>query len=756
MLEPDAAWGAELGEALGATYDTDAHFTAYAPVAIGDITVRLASDALGNADALAAAGGAFRMTALIGDVDDAVAHSTKEAARPEWRAETLAKIQAAGFAHYETRGGYRVLATLPGEFEIRTRDDAAKWRELYLGWCAYVRGEFNLELDTSCADWTRMYRLPNVMRDGQPQRAAVIGTMPAWDETQWRQPPDVPRAPARTLAPLATLPPADAGIAAALGDWRAYPGHKLAICGAIGGVMRHMAYSAAQCEAVIRAWLPANEPTVDVANGVTWALGAWAKPTEKVTGHGALVDLFGARHADVIERACWAASFAGRVAAARPPTPLVAATPWATPVVGGTAAADTPRGPAGKNFAALADFVRNRAAVAYDLRSLAVVRQTDGRRWTDADTGQLRLELSAANVEARKENIADAIELVAHENEFDPVARYLDSLPAWDGTARSAFVEFFGATPGVWADACWRVFSVSAVARALDPGCKVDTMIILEGDQGAGKSSGLRALTGAGFFSDTILVLDSPKQAIEGLMGVWVHEVAELSGLRGRDAERIKASLSSPEDRARLAYGRFTETVPRRSIFVATRNPDGSQWLTDTTGNRRYLPLLVGRVDVQAIAHHRDQLWAEALHRYRAGEPWWLQGNESPLHAYETEVRTETDPWLADVHTWLAKHPDNDVTISALFDPFNGAVPTPAEKKTPAMANRMARVLKRLGLRRHQVRNGGSREGVYVRSLALLNPQADRVTSPVTSKIVPMFSKSQGSHAVTSKTSKVT
>lgn len=133
------------------------------------------------------------------------------------------------------------------------------------------------------------------------------------------------KAPAIALAPLAALPPADAGIAAALGPADAHAGRKWHICGALGGVMRKMGYSAAQCEAVVRAWLPAGRADVDIGAGVKRALCAWAKPADAVSGHGDLARWLGESHADVVERACWSASFAGRVAAARP---APATSPW--------------------------------------------------------------------------------------------------------------------------------------------------------------------------------------------------------------------------------------------------------------------------------------------------------------------------------------------------------------------------------------------------------------------------------------------
>jgi hypothetical protein len=136
-------------------------------------------------------------------------------------------------------------------------------------------------------------------------------------------------APSRELAPLRELPPANAGIAAALGPWQAHAGRKWDLCGAIAGLMRRHCFTAAQCEAELRAWLPVGDPSVNVDAGIRWALAAWGKPAEEVSGYQALADLVGAEHADVIERAVHAASWAGRAAAKRP---LVAPAPWARPV----------------------------------------------------------------------------------------------------------------------------------------------------------------------------------------------------------------------------------------------------------------------------------------------------------------------------------------------------------------------------------------------------------------------------------------
>lgn len=360
-------------------------------------------------------------------------------------------------------------------------------------------------------------------------------------------------------------------------------------------------------------------------------------------------------------------------------------------------------------LASVAEYVRARDIVAFDERKRSPVRRENGRRWQDADTALLRLELSRKGVEVPTSVLEDAIAAVAREQAFDPVVAYLKKLPVWDGVTRSGFALYFGATPGPWADACWRVLSVSAVARALAPGCKVDTMVCLSGAQGAGKSSGLRALAGAEWFSDSDVALDSAKEVSESLSGVWLKEIAELSGLRGRDSQKIKACLSSQVDLARMAYGRHTEEMPRRSIFVATYNPDGSEWLTDTTGNRRYLPLECGTVSLAGLRRDRDQLWAEALHRYQQGEQWWLTAEEEALQRDETEARTEHDPWEETLAAWLATEPGK-ISVAAVLDKVE-----PGLEKTQARANRAARALKAHGWIKVRQRDGAVRTWAYER-----------------------------------------
>src|SRR5262249_24412629 len=157
----------------------------------------------------------------------------------------------------------------------------------------------------------------------------------------------------------------------------------------------------------------------------------------------------------------------------------------------------------------------------------------------------------------------------------------------------------------------WRTM-IAAVARAMKPGAKHDVMPILVGPQGIFKSTFWRTLASDPWFSDSRFVVGH-RDAYLVLRGRWFVEMPELDALRrARDAEEIKAFLSSPVDRYRDPYGRTMADNPRTAIIVGTTNDDG--FLSDPTGNRRFWPMRVGKIDVDWVAAHRDQLWAEAAH----------------------------------------------------------------------------------------------------------------------------------------------
>ncbi len=187
---------------------------------------------------------------------------------------------------------------------------------------------------------------------------------------------------------------------------------------------------------------------------------------------------------------------------------------------------------------------------------------------------------------------------------------------------------------------------VSAVARALKPGCKVDTMLVLEGAQGALKSSSISALFGEEYFGDDLPPLHTA-DASQYLRGKWCVEKAELSQLRKTDWEVTKAFMSRRVEDYRKPYGREFNREPRRCVFVGTTNSDA--YLADPTGARRFWPCKCGVISLKAIIRDRDQFWAEAVHLFKKGEQWWLNKEEEKMALEETDAREATDAWFEDV-----------------------------------------------------------------------------------------------------------
>ena len=198
-------------------------------------------------------------------------------------------------------------------------------------------------------------------------------------------------------------------------------------------------------------------------------------------------------------------------------------------------------------------------------------------------------------------------------------------------------VYYLGADDTELNRAFGRKILLAAVRRVLQRGCKFDYMLILEGLQGAGKSSAWQILAGAENFSDAQIKWDDPKQQRE-LMGAWIHEVSELVGLRKADVDAIKSFLSRQVDRGRAAYDRFPSDQPRRGIIVGTINPrPGMGYLTDPTGARRFWPVKVGRIALDALKEDRDQLWAEAVTIEATGESL-----ELPSHLWPRRRTSKT------------------------------------------------------------------------------------------------------------------
>ena len=280
-----------------------------------------------------------------------------------------------------------------------------------------------------------------------------------------------------------------------------------------------------------------------------------------------------------------------------------------------------------------------------------------------------------------KDKIADAIELTATrpEAERDPLREELeDCLLQWKEMGEpkgihSWLFAYLGVERSLRGkdfrkslSAIGSKFLISLIARALNPGCKVDNVLILQGRQGTGKSTAFNILGGE-FFSDSSIDIRS-KDAYQSLPGVWIHEFAELDSMRKRESTAIKAFLSSRQDRYRPSYGRSMVEVKRRTVFVGSTNE--SEFLTDSTGNRRFWPVRTNRIDLEGLRRERAMLLGEAVQAFLDGAQWHLTPAEDAEFSDMRECYLQTHPWEEPIVDWLtvAKAGCNFVTVQDVLD----------------------------------------------------------------------------------------
>src|SRR5262249_34011278 len=220
----------------------------------------------------------------------------------------------------------------------------------------------------------------------------------------------------------------------------------------------------------------------------------------------------------------------------------------------------------------------------------------------------------------------------------------LDGLQ-WDGQPRldTWLTEYCRAEDNPLNRAIGRKVLMAAVRRARTPGCKFDFIVVLEGEQGTGRSTALKILAGEDNFSDAEIIGRWAKEQQELIQGVWIYELAELAGFERADVNKIKLFASKMVDAARPAFGRSRVDKKRRCIFIATTNDD--EYLKDETGNRRFWPVRTGRINLGALARDRDQLWAEASVVESTGESLVIPEALWPDAAERQAARLAPDVW---------------------------------------------------------------------------------------------------------------
>jgi len=306
-----------------------------------------------------------------------------------------------------------------------------------------------------------------------------------------------------------------------------------------------------------------------------------------------------------------------------------------------------------------------------------------------------------------------AIHLVAAGNVRSKPRDYLNALPVWDGTKRveSWLTTAAGVEDNVLTRAYAKKYLLSCVARAMNPGCQVDTVLVLVGPQGAQKSTLLRELAGTDLFADSELDIQN-KDSYGKIRTAWIYEIAEMSSFNKAETNLLKAFVSSREDTYRPPYGHCTVTSPRSMCFAATSN--NNDFLKDVTGSRRFWCVTVTTINLDWMRANRDQLWAEAMYLYLGATKtntdhiWWLTPAEDSIRVDDAAEYASDDPYVDLCLAWLQSRPSNTFSLVDCIKDIEilGNASYHQANITAAM--------KKIGCEKKMVREGGTQKRVWV------------------------------------------
>lgn len=279
--------------------------------------------------------------------------------------------------------------------------------------------------------------------------------------------------------------------------------------------------------------------------------------------------------------------------------------------------------------------------------------------WSDADLASLTAYLDRVYHIFSPSKLKNALLTITAERSFHPIKEYLEGLPAWDGKKRleTLLIDYLGAEDSSYVRAVTRKTLVAAVARVYEPGIKFDTVLVLSGPQGIGKSMFFAKLGGI-WFSDSLTISDMrDKTGAEKLQGFWIMEIGEMNGIKKVEVETVKSFASRQDDKFRVAYGTVVESHPRQCVICGTSN--SQHFLRDVTGNRRFWPVQVtGECSLHPWNMDKpllEQIWAEALILYNAGEELILKGNDAEMAAEKQQEALENDEREGLVREYLDK-----------------------------------------------------------------------------------------------------
>lgn len=334
---------------------------------------------------------------------------------------------------------------------------------------------------------------------------------------------------------------------------------------------------------------------------------------------------------------------------------------------------------------------------------------------TGLELDRIKLDLAIEynlHLKSSREDVTDIITKLADRKKYNPVERYLTRVAEEHGTDTSILdnlaERYFGQSADIY-QVFLRKTLIAAAARAMNPGCKVDTALILQGKQGYKKSTFFKTLASAEWFDDSFGEQTDKDERLK-LVGAWWIEWAELEAVfKRRERASVKAFLTSSEDKVRPPYGRSTKTFKRHCIICGSTNEN--EFLSDPSGHRRYWVVPVTRqIDTATLLLERDRIWAAAVAAYRNGEEWWLTEEEGRVaEAIAREFQT-TDPWQDAIEKYLENR--DEVTISELLDQV---IQLELGRQDRATQLRVADTLRQLGWQKGNRRVAGRQRRVWLR-----------------------------------------
>ena len=305
--------------------------------------------------------------------------------------------------------------------------------------------------------------------------------------------------------------------------------------------------------------------------------------------------------------------------------------------------------------------------------------------------------------------IVEAVNFVAEENGRNPLVSWLKDI-VWDGVPRMDewLIRGCGTQDTKLAREIGRRWLVQCIARAMEPGCKADCVLILVGPQGARKSTTFRILASPEYFCDTPMDIGSSNAYMQ-IHRAWIYEVAELDSIHRARNSSTKAFLSAQEDTFRAPYARQPVSLKRHTVFCGTTNK--AEFITDQTGSRRYWPVEIGTIDTDWTEANREQIWAEAVAAYNNGEKWYLDNEvQKELETQSSEFR-QIDPWHEIVENWIVVTPH----AASTTDIMTNALKLEKYQMTRASEMRVADIMRDLGYEKARKRVHGERKYVWKR-----------------------------------------